>query len=811
MNSGFIRQAIPEIVSGYDVRNWDFTVIVPEASANLVTDPSFEVVTTGVNTAVSSSLARSTTRQKRGAYSMAITPNSGVVSGMYQSYALTGGLPYTFSLDLYGVPGQQYDLFFTDNSGNIVSGVRTVQALGFWQRASIMYQPVANATYRIYLRRKSYTSTAVFYTDGWQLEQKAYPTTYFDGDSSGFVPGKNDFWWNGPAHQSTSTRSSQTRAGGREMSLNSIVTFLAIIGLGMSPVANIALPNSMGWAIHQDSFATSRDFTLAASIFGNTMLEISQKREAIINMVKPDIVSPAQPMILRARPLMSGQPCGEAIDIVCSYKGGMEGGIASEGQERIGLQFNLYLPFISNDGDNAASLAVNTSISGFTNIGYRDASGYWHAMSGGVNGEVYDIKDAMDGLGSVYVVGNFTQAGAVANTGYIAKWTPGVGWSSVGGSANSYITAIYVLDASNFIVGGNFTTIGGVAANYVARWNGSTYVAIPGINSVVFDVVAYSTTSIAVGSGFEFFATWNGSSWAIGTSPAWHSPAYQLYKSKRYSIIAGGSNTMSEPTDGGGYTYGIVKNASQMSTKRIGTTTISINILPGAITESIDNDLIVGTGDAIWKFNGLTWVKTTVTNNTVKALAYDRDNVLYAGGEYTTIGGVSALFKLAYMKYGSNIWMPIEISITNTRINAIVAMADGNLFVGGLFGTTAVTPAQTTVINNGNANASPTIQITGPGVLKVIRNRSNNKEIQISGLTLVAGDVYNLEFDIESGITFVNADTGMTAMDTIKDGSDLDFFLQPGENLIEVFMTGTTGASSVVMTWKVSNWGLDGR
>lgn len=819
MNSGFIRQAIPEIVSGYDVRNWDFSVIVPEASVNLLTNPSFETNLTGVNS-VDSTLARVTTYQKRGAYSMQITPGPDEQGGADQAAALTANLPYTFSLDLLGHSGVEYEIYFA-SSGSRVSSSRTVVGTGYWQRPSIMWQPTSSANYEVVIIDKS-RSNKVYYVDGWLLEQKAYPTTYFDGDSSGFVPGKNDFWWNGPAHQSTSTRSSQTRAGGREMSLNNIVTFLAIIGLGMSPVANIALPNSMGWAIYQDSFATSRDFTLAASIFGNTMLEISQKREAIINMVKPNIVSPAQPMVLRARPLMGGQPCGEAIDIVCSYKGGLEGGIASEGQERVGLQFNLYLPFISNEGDAATSLTANASISGFTNIGYRDASGVWHAMDGGVNGEVYTIADAKDGLGSVYVGGNFTQAGAVANTAYVAKWTPGVGWSSIGGvGANSYVNSIFVLRHGPSIIvyfGGNFTIIGGVAANYIAQYDGATFAALPGLSSSVLCISATSfyptiaNPSVYVGlSGGAYFARWNGTTWSFASATWTGSPLVLYYG---HFMMAGGS-LLGYPLEDNTKRYPILNGVTPTTVHRIGSTDISSSFTTvRSITQSTQNNIYAGTADAIWRYDGITWVNFAVASGGVgvKALTFDRNNNLFAGGEITSIGGVAINnLKMAYLKYDSNIWMPIEVVVTNTRVNAIVAMSDGNMFVGGLFGTTATVSARKTVNNTGNANASPTIQVTGPGTLYVIRNISNNKEIRFGGMSVSSGQTLTLEIDQESGITFVDAATKENMMSAIASGSDLDFFLQPGENIIEVFMTGTTAASSVVMTWKVSNWGLDGR
>ena len=84
-----------------------WSIIVPEVTTNLVTNPSIEIDTTGF-TAVGGSIARDTGQQKREVASLKITPTSGVNDGAYYgTITLTTAKPYTFSVDIKGTDGEQ--------------------------------------------------------------------------------------------------------------------------------------------------------------------------------------------------------------------------------------------------------------------------------------------------------------------------------------------------------------------------------------------------------------------------------------------------------------------------------------------------------------------------------------------------------------------------------------------------------------------------------------------------------------------------------------------------------------------------------
>ena len=85
-----------------------------------------------------------------------------------------------------------------------------------------------------------------------------------------------------------------------------------------------------------------------------------------------------------------------------------------------------------------------------------------------------------DGGGpALYAGGDFTTAGGVAANG-IAKWD-GSSWTALGSGMNADVHALTVFDDGGgpaLYAGGDFTTAGGVAANNIAKWDGSSWTAL---------------------------------------------------------------------------------------------------------------------------------------------------------------------------------------------------------------------------------------------------------------------------------------------------------------------------------------------
>ena len=137
-----------------------------------------------------------------------------------------------------------------------------------------------------------------------------------------------------------------------------------------------------------------------------------------------------------------------------------------------------------------------------------------------MNGVVYAL--AVSGT-NLYAGGSFTTAGSVA-ANCIAKWD-GSKWSALGSGINSNVYALAV-SGTNLYAGGTFTTAGGTVANCIAKWNGSTWSALgAGIDSTVL-ALTVSGTNLYAGGSFEIvgsvganrIAKWDGISWsALGS------------------------------------------------------------------------------------------------------------------------------------------------------------------------------------------------------------------------------------------------------------------------------------------------------
>ncbi len=99
----------------------------------------------------------------------------------------------------------------------------------------------------------------------------------------------------------------------------------------------------------------------------------------------------------------------------------------------------------------------------------------------------------------VYAGGSFTTAGGGA-ANYIAKWD-GSSWSALGLGMDGPVRALAV-SGSDLYAGGYFTTADGSAANYLAKWNGSSWSALgSGMNNYVY-ALAVSDSDLYAGGQF---------------------------------------------------------------------------------------------------------------------------------------------------------------------------------------------------------------------------------------------------------------------------------------------------------------------
>jgi hypothetical protein len=263
----------------------------------------------------------------------------------------------------------------------------------------------------------------------------------------------------------------------------------------------------------------------------------------------------------------------------------------------------------------------------------------WSALGSGIRGSYYygPTINALAASGSeLYAGGDFTTAGGVAATN-IAKWD-GSAWSALGSGLNGRVSSL-AADGSNLYVGGEFAIAGGVTANSIAKWDGSAWSALgsgmgrSGVTPQVF-ALALSGTNLYAGGYFDTAggvtvngtAKWDGSAWsALGPG--------------RYGAMA---------------------------------LAVSGTNLYAAVSSYVS------------KWDGSAWSGLgSGMSGSVRTLAVS-GTALYAGGEFTSAGGVWANY---VAKWDGSAWSALGSGMGGDYpvVYALAADGLGHLFVGGTF------------------------------------------------------------------------------------------------------------------------------
>jgi len=433
-----------------------------------------------------------------------------------------------------------------------------------------------------------------------------------------------------------------------------------------------------------------------------------------------------------------------------------------------------------DDGTGSALYAGGT----FVTAGSVTANGIskwdgsnWTSLGGGVtSGFVSALTVFDDGSGpALYVGGYFTAAGDVPANG-IAKWD-GSNWSVLGsGVGSGFVNALAVFDDGSgpaLYAGGIFNTAGGAPANSIAKWDGSNWSVLgsgvggflPIVNALtVFDdgsgaalhAAGYFTT--AGGLAANRIAKWDGTGWS--------------------TLDSGMGGTVYGLTvfdDGGGpalYAGGGFTTAGDLDAKRMakwdGLDWSTLGSGVGGNEAPLVNALAVfddGSGPALFaggtfitaggesaqriaKWDGTAWSPlfsgiSGTGSPSVNALAVFNDgggSALYAGGDFSIAGGFVA-HNIA--TWNGEDWSAVEIAGMNGSVKALGVFNDSDvpaLYVGGDFTTAGGKPANRIARWDGASWAPLTTGVTGGDspavrVLSVFNNGG--------GVALYAGGDFN--------------------------------------------------------------------
>lgn len=817
-----IYRELIDPVEGLDIdpEHGYLSVIVPEATTNLCTNPSFEYgVTTGWGAYNASDFAITYNWQAYGAAGAVITPNPSVKAGAsYASVAMAAGTTYTASVTFQGEAGKIYYIEIAA-AGPSTLAIRSWVATGLKQRIWVTYTETAsNNRWILVTRDAKYADDHPFYIDGLQVETKPYPTTYCDGDQIGFTLDERDYWWNGTPGASSSNRSAQTRAGGREMNLLSYgFRLITILGLGLAALVDQSLLIPGLGALPQGTGTTIRDFTVVGELEGDTPRHLMAQRADLIDVFKPDAVVTPQELILRYQHCdEDGDADSQSVDIVCKYQSGLEG-TGAQLQERLALTFRQYVPFIRSTFSSGVQLGYQTNIASAPYILKRASDGTWGTMGSGLAaGAVYTIVSGRDG--TVYIGGGFTQAGGVAGTAYLAQWN-GTAWSAVGLGTNNDVYALAVDAQRQVYVGGNFDRVagGGTFANYVAMWDGFSWNILDGVgmNAVVYALAIGPDGSVYAGGNFttaggnaaNYIARWNGSAW---------------------SPLGSGMNaqvrTISIGKDGKVYAAGDFTTAGGVAASHVAVWNgVTWSALGAGVNDDVlcsiigpDGSLYLG-GDFtnsggtislsyVARWNGSSWTSLkSGVNYPVSRMTFENDR-LYISGVFTYAGDLYT--PSGVVIWTGSAWLPIDIQLAlNPNVYAILYDPGTETLFTSFSMDTSANSATVTVPDLSGAITYPIIVFTGPGRLYQLKNYTTGKAIYFD-YTLLAGETAVLNLDPQNP-SFVSSFNG-DIWGAILPGSDTDFLLMPGANNISTYLYGgTTAASKIVMYWQGLYWALD--
>ena len=407
----------------------------------------------------------------------------------------------------------------------------------------------------------------------------------------------------------------------------------------------------------------------------------------------------------------------------------------------------------------------------------------WSALGSGILGgdEAGPFVSALAvSGGTLYAGGDFDYAGDVAASD-LAQWD-GSSWSALGSGISGqtpdgygpYVNALAVLGGTLY-VGGDFSTVDGVAANDLAQWDGSSWSALGWALNYEVSVLAVSGSTLYAsgesnfgsGNAVASIAQWDGSSW---------------------SALDPGTGTFS-----GGDGQGIYLNALAVS----------------GSTVYVGGDFSTAGGSPanfVAQWNGSSWSPLGLgMDYPVLALAVS-GSTLFAGGYFMTAGGNPAN---AIAQWDGSSWSALGSGISGYDgpydyyyyVDAL-AVSDGTLYAGGFFETADDYPANNIAQWDGNS-WSP----LGSGMDGV------PYALAVSGGTLYAGGV----FDTADGVPAANiAQWDGNNWSALGSGMEIGYGYYPEVNALALsgstlyaggYFTNAGGnAANNIAQWDGNNW-----
>jgi uncharacterized delta-60 repeat protein/prepilin-type N-terminal cleavage/methylation domain-containing protein len=286
---------------------------------------------------------------------------------------------------------------------------------------------------------------------------------------------------------------------------------------------------------------------------------------------------------------------------------------------------------------------------------------------------------------------------------------------NIGVGFNNPPASIIQQSDGKIVLGGDFTTYQGVAANYIIRLNSdgsrdNTFNIGTGFNSSVMSIIQQSDGKIVIGG---FFTTYQGvsangiirlnadgsidTSFNIGTG--FNGTVNKVYQQSDGKIIIGGSFSTYQGVSTNRITR-LNSNGSQDNTFNIGT---GFNNVPYAVIQQSDGKLVLGGTFTTYQGAGANYIIRlnsdgspdntfaigTGFNNLlivpVRGIIQQSDGKLIIGGDFGTYQGVGANYIIRLNSNGSRDYSFSIGTGFDQMVYSIITQNDGKFVVGGSF------------------------------------------------------------------------------------------------------------------------------
>jgi len=686
--------------------------------------------------------------------------------------------------------------------------------------------------------------------DAVQLEEKTYVTTYCDGDQPGCE-------WNGAAHNSTSTRSALSRAGGVVADFEDLNFDIGgMVGAGMSPIQlNVDQYAILPGGELNSQKTLPRVFSLTGIITGTSLSNLHANRESLIEAVASNYAPGNQPLILRYT--------GASVDkeIAAYYQAGLEGNISADFEcyeQRFALRFLAADPNWYEVGNSAAVLDSNDSDTLRYVAGRLRSTGQWDALgitnNPTVDGVAFSVLAAKVYDQSIYFGGmwdginNNTPAGADNVVRYDPEdesWNVLVGASDITpGTGTVWVEVISEGPDGMIYLGGAFTAVNGVGtADYIVGYDPSTdtwfslgdpdsgTASISSVKDMAWDSegnlwIVGNFTNFANVANADYVAVWDGTAWdAPGSAATGGTGSTSAIAIDSQDNVYIGGNFTNWDGDGNADYWAWWDGSSWAAVNDI-----ALVFAVYAMRIDDQDNLYVGGGftdaggvaeaDYIFIWNGQTIsALQTGMDDGVYNMRFAPDGLLWVTGQFTTAGPLDTLNGVAIWNGSS--WLPPDVKLSGTpSLIRDIGFSRTDPLVTELYDTyiafnstgTCYLSGTADVTNDGTQNAYPLFEIHRSGGtsarLTQIRNETTGKTL-------------SFQYDLLDGETLAIdlAPTNKSIISTffgdrfraLLAGSDFGVWnLVPGTNQVTCFVE-VAGAPTVTATiqWKDAYWSSD--